>query len=322
MRYAFDDAGAAERARDAVLRDVLQPRHLPQGLDRGHAPLRRRGIVEVAAAAVRRRHLGALRHQHRLDARRTTSRPRCPTSSRELQRAVHDRGAQVQRAAARRPARRALQLRPRRPARRSIKGNRSCSSAAWDGSARTRSSTSRTSRTRSPPRSTVPDGGAEGVIIAQGGAFGGWSLYLNGRQADVLLQPLRRSSHFHVDGDAASRRATIRCAWSSTYDGGGLGKGGTRRALPRRRRKIGEGRIEAHRPDGLLRRRDLRPRLATPASPVSDEYTSADEHVHRHRRVGAARHRRRRRRPRPPDHARGATQDRHDEAVRDCRLWH
>ena len=25
---------------------------------------------------------------------------------------------------------------------------------------------------------TVPDGGADGVIIAQGGAFGGWSIYV------------------------------------------------------------------------------------------------------------------------------------------------
>ncbi len=42
---------------------------------------------------------------------------------------------------------------------------------------------SRTSRTRSP-RTCVPEGGAEGVIVAQGGAFGGWSLYLHeGRPA-------------------------------------------------------------------------------------------------------------------------------------------
>ena len=33
MLYSFDDANAAERRRDAVLRDVRQSRHLPQGLD-------------------------------------------------------------------------------------------------------------------------------------------------------------------------------------------------------------------------------------------------------------------------------------------------
>ena len=39
MRYAFDDADARGTSRDPVLRDVLQPRHLPPGLDRRHAPL-------------------------------------------------------------------------------------------------------------------------------------------------------------------------------------------------------------------------------------------------------------------------------------------
>ena len=39
MLYAFKDAKAAE-ARDPVLRDVLQPRHLPQGMDGGHAARR------------------------------------------------------------------------------------------------------------------------------------------------------------------------------------------------------------------------------------------------------------------------------------------
>jgi len=43
MRYMFDDAKAAERPRDAVLRDVLQPRDLPPGLDRGDAAQARRG---------------------------------------------------------------------------------------------------------------------------------------------------------------------------------------------------------------------------------------------------------------------------------------
>ena len=35
--------GRGRPPRDAVLRDVLQPRHLPPGLDRGHPPQRRRG---------------------------------------------------------------------------------------------------------------------------------------------------------------------------------------------------------------------------------------------------------------------------------------
>ena len=37
MLYSFNDGQSRRSARDAVLRDVRQPRHLPQGLDRGDA---------------------------------------------------------------------------------------------------------------------------------------------------------------------------------------------------------------------------------------------------------------------------------------------
>jgi hypothetical protein len=37
----------------------------------------------------------------------------------------------------------------------------------------------------------VPDGGASGVIVAQGGAFGGWSLYTHEGRPGLLLQPVR-----------------------------------------------------------------------------------------------------------------------------------
>ena len=68
MRYAFDDAGRRRAPRDAVLRDVRQPRHLPQGLDRGHAPQDAVAARRRAGPRVRRRRLGALRHQRGLDA--------------------------------------------------------------------------------------------------------------------------------------------------------------------------------------------------------------------------------------------------------------
>ena len=60
--------------RDAVLRDVRQPRHLPQGLDRGHqAPHAVGDRRRRRAAGVRRRRLGALRHRRPTGRRRTTS---------------------------------------------------------------------------------------------------------------------------------------------------------------------------------------------------------------------------------------------------------
>ena len=80
----FDDAAAAGAAHDAVLRDVLQPRHLPQGLDRGHPAHARRGW-SAELPAVRRRRLGALRHRRRLDAgarpRRRAARRSSPSCS-------------------------------------------------------------------------------------------------------------------------------------------------------------------------------------------------------------------------------------------------
>ena len=102
----------AGSARDAVLRDVLQPRHLPPGLDRVHPP--QHPVGDGGAAAARPGRLGALRAR-RLDAgaQRRGGEPREAGAAPD---AVPDRGGEVQRAPAGRPSRRALQPRPRRPA--------------------------------------------------------------------------------------------------------------------------------------------------------------------------------------------------------------
>ena len=68
MLYSFNDAEAPERHETAVLRDVLQPRHLPQGLERGDQAPHAVGDGGAVHARLRRRRLGALRRQHRLDA--------------------------------------------------------------------------------------------------------------------------------------------------------------------------------------------------------------------------------------------------------------
>ena len=44
MAYSFEDGELGRAAPDAVLRDVLQPRHLPPGLDRGHPALHAMGV--------------------------------------------------------------------------------------------------------------------------------------------------------------------------------------------------------------------------------------------------------------------------------------
>jgi arylsulfatase A-like enzyme len=89
----------------------------------------------------------------------------------------------------------------------------------------------------------VPDGRAEGVIVAQGGAFGGWSLYLkDGRPAYCYnLFGLQR---FKLHGDAEVPAGTHQVRVEFAYDGGGLGKGGTA-TLYLDGSKVGEGRIDA-----------------------------------------------------------------------------
>jgi hypothetical protein len=89
----------------------------------------------------------------------------------------------------------------------------------------------------------VPDDGAEGVIVAQGGAFGGWSLYLkDGRPA--YCYNLFGLQQFKVYGEAAVSPGEHQVRMQFAYDGGGLGKGGTA-TLYLDGSEIGNGRVDA-----------------------------------------------------------------------------
>jgi hypothetical protein len=72
---------------------------------------------------------------------------------------------------------------------------------------------------------TVPDGGAEGVIIAQGGSIGGWSLYLKDGKPRYCYN-LLGIQRFYVDGDSKVPAGTHQIRAEFAYDGPGLGKGG------------------------------------------------------------------------------------------------
>ena len=87
----------------------------------------------------------------------------------------------------------------------------------------------------------VPEGGATGTIVAQGGAFGGWSLYaFEGRPAYCYnLFGLQR---FKAYGEAAIPPGDHQVRVEFAYDGGGLGKGGPA-ALYLDGTKVGEARI-------------------------------------------------------------------------------
>ena len=92
----------------------------------------------------------------------------------------------------------------------------------------------------------VPESGAHGTLIAQGGRFGGWSLYVkDGVPAyDYNFLGLERTTVTGTD-KLKPGKATIRFEFA--YDGDGLGKGGSA-TLYVDDTKVGEGRIERTQP--------------------------------------------------------------------------
>ena len=58
----------------------------------------------------------------------------------------------------------------------------------------------------------IPEGGAEGVVICQGGNMAGWSLYAEGRHAGLPLQPVRAGADHdrRLRADAGRRRGAGR----------------------------------------------------------------------------------------------------------------
>ena len=122
---------------------------------------------------------------------------------------------------------------------------------------------------------TVPDEGAEGVIIAQGGAFAGWSLYLQDGRPTYCYN-LLGMQRFHVRGEAPIAAGDHQLRMEFAYDGGGLAKGGTVTFYVDGA-EAGEGRVEATVP--MIFSGDETCDIgADTASPVSDEYSSRDSH--------------------------------------------
>jgi arylsulfatase A-like enzyme len=77
----------------------------------------------------------------------------------------------------------------------------------------------------------VPEGGADGVIIAQGGEFGGWSLYLvEGRPR--YCYNLFGVQRFTVEGDRAVPEGTHQVRVEFAYDGGASARAARPRSSP------------------------------------------------------------------------------------------
>jgi arylsulfatase len=92
----------------------------------------------------------------------------------------------------------------------------------------------------------VPAEGARGVIVAQGGAFGGWSLYAHDGTLTYCYN-LFGLQRFKIAADAILPDGRHQVHMAFAYDGGGLGKGGTVRLFVDGE-EAGEGRVDATQP--------------------------------------------------------------------------
>jgi arylsulfatase len=87
----------------------------------------------------------------------------------------------------------------------------------------------------------VPQGGADGVLVAEGGAAGGYTLYVqNGKP--VFEYNFMAHGRYAVAGSKTVPAGPVVVRLDFQYDGGGVGKGGTAKLFINDQ-KVGEGRI-------------------------------------------------------------------------------
>jgi arylsulfatase len=118
----------------------------------------------------------------------------------------------------------------------------------------------------------IPERGADGVIVAQGGEFAGWSLYFKDGRPKYCYN-LFGLQRFYAEGADVVPAGTHQVRMEFTYDGGGLGKGADV-ALFVDGARVGAGRIAGTVP--LVFSADETCDVGSDtASPVSDDYTPA-----------------------------------------------
>jgi Sulfatase len=89
----------------------------------------------------------------------------------------------------------------------------------------------------------IPASGAEGVIVAQGGNAGGWSLYAKSGKLKYCYN-LLGLHHFYAESSGTLPPGDHQVRMEFAYDGGGLAKGGTA-SLYVDGEKVGEGKVGA-----------------------------------------------------------------------------
>jgi len=90
---------------------------------------------------------------------------------------------------------------------------------------------------------TVPEDGADGVIVAQGGAFAGWCMYVKDGKPKYCYN-LLGLKRFYIESDRALAPGDRQVRAEFDYDGGGLAKGATV-TLFVDGEEVGTGRLDA-----------------------------------------------------------------------------
>ena len=113
----------------------------------------------------------------------------------------------------------------------------------------------------------VPESGADGVIITQGGSAGGWSLYAHEGKLKYCFN-FFGIEHYITSADKPIPAGKHQVRMEFTYDGGGLAKGGDV-ALFYDGKAVGKGRVEQTQPMGYSADEacDVGSDTGSPASP-------------------------------------------------------
>jgi arylsulfatase len=115
--------------------------------------------------------------------------------------------------------------------------------------------------------------GANGVVLAQGGRFGGWSLYFKGGKPAYTYNFLGLQ-RFTVASAQAVPAGKAKIRMDFAYDGGGLGKGGLA-TIHVNDKKVAEGRIQ-HTQAGIFSADETADVGVDDATPVTEDYKAWD----------------------------------------------
>jgi hypothetical protein len=119
----------------------------------------------------------------------------------------------------------------------------------------------------------IPQETVQGVIIAQGGRFGGWTLYMKGGKLKYCYNWLNKD-RYTIESRDSLPAGKAKVKFEFKYDGGGGGKGGTG-TLYVNDQKVGEGRIDKTQPY-IFSADDTEDIGEDLGTPVTEDYKEGD----------------------------------------------